>query len=117
MQACLSKKDRSPFSTTSLEKGYKASDAEKAQCFNEYLSYAGYYRVQEDQVIHSVQLSLNPSIVGSELKRFYRFEGETLVLFYDVSLPSGLCCHYTLSWRQAHAPPFSQAPGKTTHRR
>lgn len=102
MQACLSKKERSVFSTSSLERGYQASEKEKATCFDEYLSYAGNYKVINQQVFHHVAVSLNPSIIGQTLKRFYRFEDEMLVLFYDVSLPNGLCCNYSLTWKRAH---------------
>ena len=102
MQACLSTKERSVFSKSSLERGYQASQAEKAQCFDEYLSYAGSYEIVNQQVIHHVDVSLNPSIIGQTLQRSYRFEDDMLVLFYDVSLPNELCCHYSLIWKRAH---------------
>ncbi|MEC7986886.1 MAG: lipocalin-like domain-containing protein [Myxococcota bacterium] len=103
MQACLSKKIRSAFSQKGLERGHNGHEAEKSQCFDEYLSYAGRYQIQQNQVIHHVELSLNPTIIGTKLKRFYRLEGKQLILFYDDPQPSGLCCHYELIWSPAHA--------------
>jgi len=43
--------------------------------YRSYFHYAGRWRVEGDHVIHSVLLSLNPAIVGSEQVRHMAFTG------------------------------------------
>ena len=66
MSAILSKLNRAPLTVASLA---QASDAEKIQVVDGYVSYAGDWRVEGDQVIHSVDFSLLPNWVGTDLIR------------------------------------------------
>lgn len=66
MSAILMKPDRSNLSVPSL---LKATDLEKQSVVNGYVSYAGGWRVEEDQVIHTVDFSLLPNWIGTELVR------------------------------------------------
>ena len=98
MQACLSVHPRSQLSARDLEHGYALSNAEKALCFDQFLSYMGTYTCTEKQVHHHVQISLNPAVIGTTLTRAYRFEDEELILSYTYSVRSSLSCVYTLCW-------------------
>jgi hypothetical protein len=51
-----------------------------AQSYLSYVHYAGYWRVEGDQVIHSVRLSLNPNMIGSEQVRRMTFDAGKLTL-------------------------------------
>ena len=57
MSAILSSDHRKPFSTSRLEDSNKASLEEKAQAFDSYLNYAGTYRIEGDEVVHSIELA------------------------------------------------------------
>ncbi|MBM3601110.1 MAG: lipocalin-like domain-containing protein [Alphaproteobacteria bacterium] len=45
-------------------------------------SYSGRYRLEANEpvVVHSVELALLPNMIGTEQRRFYRFEGERRVV-------------------------------------
>ncbi len=51
-----------------------------AEAWRSYFHYAGRWRIEGDTVIHSVELSLNPNMVGTEQVRYMQFEGSTLTL-------------------------------------
>lgn len=45
--------------------------------YRSYFHYAGHWRVEGDHVIHSIVLSLNPNMVGSEQVRHMTFATQT----------------------------------------
>jgi hypothetical protein len=51
-----------------------------ADSWRSYFHYAGRWRIEGDDVIHSVTLSLNPNMVGSEQIRRMDFAGRQLTL-------------------------------------
>ena len=51
-----------------------------ADAYLSYFHYAGPYRIEGDEVIHSVVQSLNPNFPGTEQRRHVAFEGERLIL-------------------------------------
>ena len=58
----------------------RASVQEKAQATHTYLSYAGPYQVQGDQVIHQPNLSLFQNYVGTDLVRIIKLADPQLIL-------------------------------------
>ena len=66
MTAILMKAERSNLSTPSL---LQATAEERALAAEGYVSYGGSWRVEGDRVIHSVDFSLLPSWIGTELQR------------------------------------------------
>ena len=48
--------------------------------YGTYLSYCGKYAVTEDRVIHHVEVSSYPNWIGEDQVRFYKFEGNKLIL-------------------------------------
>ncbi|MCB0210933.1 MAG: lipocalin-like domain-containing protein [Anaerolineae bacterium] len=59
---------------------FQASVQEKAQATHTYLSYAGPYTIQADQVIHQPTLSLFPNFVGTDLVRIIKLTDTQLTL-------------------------------------
>lgn len=66
MSAILMKPDRAHLAVPSL---LKATDLEKQSVVNGYVSYAGSWRTEGDEVIHSVEFSLLPNWIGTDLVR------------------------------------------------
>lgn len=66
MSAILMKADRAKLKEPNLQ---KAADHERQFLLNGYVSYAGKWRVEDDQVIHSVDYSLLPNWIGTDLIR------------------------------------------------
>jgi len=78
MSASISKPDRKAFPP---DVSYRKLPAElKAAAFSSYFHYAGRYRVEDGDIIHSVRQSLNPNFPGTEQLRHAELDGHTLVL-------------------------------------
>lgn len=99
MSANISHAGRDPFTSPSMR---KASAAEKISAFETSFSYAGPYRIEDKTVIHTVEHSLNPTMVGTEQVRHMAFDGDQLTLSADEALgTSGLSRHHQLVWKKA----------------
>ncbi len=104
MSAVLAKEDRAPLSCTRLEDARNASDEEKARSFDSYVSYAGHYRFEGDEVIHTVTHALVENIVGNEQRRRFRvLEDGALELSYEVVSERGRA-RYALTWERGKTP-------------
>lgn len=66
MSAILMRSNRPHFEIPNLMRG---SEMERLTAVDGYVSYSGSYRVEADRVIHSVELSLLPNWIGTELTR------------------------------------------------
>jgi hypothetical protein len=64
-------------------------------------SYCGRYRLDGDSVVHTVELALYPNMIGTEQRRFYRFEGELLKLTTPPMTRKGASGTAELTWRRA----------------
>ena len=98
MQATLSVHPRENSSRSGLELGHRLGTQEKVHAFDSYLSYGGRYTYNEQEVCHFVEFSLNPSVIGTTLKRNYHFEKEELVLSYTHRVRATLSIFYSLRW-------------------
>ena len=100
LSAILSGEQRPSMSSQGMEKAQFSTEAEKAAAFDSYLSYAGRYRLEEDEVIHSIELAMNPAIVGTEQRRTVHYNNNTglLTLSYNITAASGVIRHYQLCW-------------------
>lgn len=78
MSASVSRAGRELFPADASPR--ELDDGQKARAFGSYFHYAGRYRVDGGDVIHSVGQSLNPNFVGSEQLRHAELDGHTLVL-------------------------------------
>ena len=56
------------------------TDAERSDALRSMIPYTGKYRVQDGKIITKVEAAWNEAWVGTEQGRFYRFEGDRLLL-------------------------------------
>ncbi|MDX2366922.1 MAG: lipocalin-like domain-containing protein [Colwellia sp.] len=77
MFCVISKKDRKEFTTGGQ---WSADDAEKADAYSSYLTYAGGYDVEENTITHHVNYSIFPNWVGSTQYRTADLNGDILTL-------------------------------------
>jgi hypothetical protein len=79
MSVVLMRPDRPKFASNNL---MEATPEEIKAAFEGYISYCGSYEVNEEErfVIHRLQLSWFPNLVGTEQKRFFAFSGDRLTL-------------------------------------
>jgi Lipocalin-like domain len=78
-----------------------ATDGELAAAFLSFFCYAGTWHLDGDTVVHSVDLSVNPNLVGTEQRRRMTFtDGATrLELSADEPGPRGTRTH-GLQWHR-----------------
>lgn len=69
-----------------------------------YHTYCGRYRLEEDRVLHTVEMCLCPNLLGSVQTRFYRFDGDNLVLSTPPVTRAGMTGTAELIWRKAAKP-------------
>lgn len=99
MSATLSTADRPALSVPRLEAYGKAPADEKAAAFDSYMSYVGRFTVEDDAVLHHVELASVPNIVGVTQRRDASLHGDVLLLQYSVTSGRGTRTH-TLQWRR-----------------
>ncbi len=101
MSAAIARHDRARLSSPVPS---KAPSAEKFAAFDSYFSYGGAFRIEGGDVVHTVELSLNPNFVGTEQRRHMTFGGgpsgeENLTLSADEDTPNGTR-HHRLCWKR-----------------
>lgn len=99
VSAALSRAERGHFAADRLETAARVSDGEKLAAFDSYVSYAGRYTIDGDEVVHEIITSMVPTVVGQSLRRRFTFEGVDLVLSYEVEGSRGTN-RYRLRWRR-----------------
>ena len=79
MSVVLMRPDRPTFASDNLT---DATPEEIAAAFAGYVSYCGSYEVNEQErfVMHRIELSWFPNLVGTQQKRFFALEGDRLTL-------------------------------------
>ena len=104
VSAVLSRADRAALGVGGLEQARHGAAQAKVEAFDTYMSYAGRYHIDGDEVVHTVELALLPDAVGRAQRRHVHWQEGTLVLHYDVTPPSGGTRRYRLTWTRAEAP-------------
>lgn len=99
MSATLSRADRAPLPTQSLESFTRAPLEAKATAFDGYLSYAGHLVVEDDAVVHEVEFASVPNIVGARQRRHAQIQGDSLTLSYEV-IGARTARRNVLRWRR-----------------
>jgi hypothetical protein len=56
------------------------TEAEALSLFKSMVAYAGRYTVESDRVVHHVEQSWNQAWTGTDVVRFYKFDGNRLTL-------------------------------------
>ncbi len=97
MSVVIMAANRPKFSSEVAQRG---TDAEKVMAFDTYLSYCGKYEVEENKVIHHVEVSFYPNWVGVDLERACEFEGDKLSLSAPVSSRFGEQYTACLTWQR-----------------
>jgi hypothetical protein len=84
MSAQLMRPNQARFSS---EDWTKATVPEKAGAWGDYFGYFGTYTVDEEAgaVVHHIEGSWFPNLVGGDQVRYYRFEGKCVVLDADTA--------------------------------
>lgn len=100
MSAVLSAGVRAPLGAEGLEASSDADVASKAAAFDSYLSYAGRWRLEGDEVAHTVELALVPEVVGQTLRRRVRRTPTGIELSYAAPTRRGEAT-WRLTWRRA----------------
>ena len=77
MSAALMASKRPRFSSMDM---MKATTEEIEAAADTYVAYCGKYAVNEGKVTHLVEVSFFPNWVGEKQERFYKFEGDKLIL-------------------------------------
>ena len=73
---------------------------EKAGAMATFLSYCGTYEVQENVVVHHIEICLFPNWTGHDQRRFFKFEGRQLTLSTAPQIYQGKERTATLVWER-----------------
>jgi hypothetical protein len=85
-----------------LANARNAGPVQKSAAFDSYFAYAGQWRVEGDEVVHTVTMSLFPDMTGSEQHRLAVFDGKGgLTLSAYESLTDGASRHHILQWQRS----------------
>jgi hypothetical protein len=98
MSVVLMRPDRPKFASNNL---MEATPEEIKAAFEGYVSYCGSYEVNEQErfVIHRLQLSWFPNLVGTEQKRFFEFADDRLILKTPPLMVFGEAQVHRLIWQ------------------
>jgi hypothetical protein len=77
-----------------------ASAQEKAEAFNTFIGYAGGYTLQDDRVIHHVEVSSIQNYANRNLVRSIRFEDNRIVLVTPPTPINGKVQTVELVWQR-----------------
>jgi hypothetical protein len=97
MSATISRSDRSLMSDSNTR---LAPDSEKAVSFDSYFHYSGTWRIEGNEVIHTVQHSLDPHFVGTDQVREMDYSGDVLVLGAEITTKTGAQMNNRITWRR-----------------
>jgi hypothetical protein len=88
--------------TSEGRKSVPPSDEKQvAQLFFNMTAYAGTYTVDDDRVVHHVEVAWLPSWVGSDQPRQANLEGDTLTIRTQPMRIDGKDYIYILVWKRA----------------
>lgn len=97
MTASIAKPARPPFG---LLNARNANAEQKAAAFDSYFHYAGPWRIEGEEVVHAVTMSLNPDMTGTDQRRLAVFNGlGELTLSAHEALKDGTERHHILQWK------------------
>jgi hypothetical protein len=99
MSAHVMRVDRPPFSSDDSGSG---SDAEVRAAFEGHTSYFGTYRIDpaDETITHHVHGASYPNWMGHDQTRYYRVDGDHLVLSTPPILFRGELLKYILTWER-----------------
>jgi hypothetical protein len=79
----------------------RLTHAEKAAAFDSYFHYSGAWRVEGDDVVHTVDAALNPNMIGTSQVRHVRLVDSQLELSAEEELDRGRGIRrHVLKWQR-----------------
>ncbi len=78
-----------------------SSVEEKVLAVDTYFSYCGKYEVRGETVVHHIEVSLFPNWTGEDQVRFYKFDGDQLILSTPPLLYEGIEQTALLIWQKS----------------
>jgi hypothetical protein len=98
MVTTIGRPDRRPAGKDLLS----ADDAARREAVATFIAYSGTYVVERGDVIHSVEMSLDPAWVGTRQRRHAVLDddGRTLILSTDPLLVAGRRGRHRLTWER-----------------
>lgn len=98
MTASIARGERAAFGIANAR---NASAEQKAGAFDSYFHYAGPWRIEGEDVVHTVTMSLNPDMTGSEQRRLAVFDNAGgLELSAHEALKDGTSRRHVLQWQR-----------------
>ena len=74
---------------------------QKADAFDSYFHYSGRWIIENHDLIHTVEFSLNPGFIGTKQRRHAQMSGDrNLVLSAQEKSNGGAIRHHYLEWRR-----------------
>jgi hypothetical protein len=97
MMTCMARADRPSFASSDLLGG---TDAEKVDAVEGFIAYGGAWRMDGEDVVHTVEASLFPNWVGSQQRRRVELstDGESLTLIAPPFLVGGVVRTNRVGW-------------------
>ena len=79
-----------------------ADDAARLAAIRTFIAYSGPFAIEGDDVVHSVEMSLDPAWIGTQQRRHVELsdEGRTLTLSTDPLLVVGRRGRHRLTWER-----------------
>ncbi len=99
MSVHIMKANRSNFAAGAILTGSKE---EQAMASQSYLAYCGNYEIHSDKIIHYIATSLFPNWAGTVQERFFKFEGDRLVLSTPPLTVNGTQQTAHLTWQRVN---------------
>lgn len=97
MSATMSWRQRTPLSAGSA---LKADDRSRALAFQQYLTYSGRWRLEGRRIAHDVEMSLNPTLIGTRQWREAELRDGLLVLGAAEALAGGATRQHSIIWHR-----------------
>ena len=98
MSVAMMSADRTSYASGDLRGG---TVEEKLAAAETYVSYCGGYELQEDVVVHHVEVAFFPNRVGTFQQRTFKISGDTLQLSTPPMLIAGVEQTGHLVWKRA----------------
>ena len=100
MSVTIMSSNRLKFSSADLKGG---TTEEKVAAADTYLSYCGTYEIQQDTVIHHIELAFFPNWVGVDQNRMFSIEGDRLSLSSPPTTVAGVEQTAHLIWERVNS--------------
>jgi hypothetical protein len=83
--------------------GSRSPQEEQAEAFNTFLAYAGRYTLEDEKVIHHVEISSIQNFVNRDLARSIKFDGDRITLTTPPTAVNGKIQTIELIWQRLPA--------------